>query len=78
MKTLKEKMAHIVAAVGATDGHRLVLEAYNTEIVAVRLGRLEETGPIKVSQPKRDLLQFAVNRVYEVVCILNEDGPAAE
>ena len=49
--TDKELMAEIVAKVGPAEARQLVTSAYNSEIVANRLGRLEN-NPSAMSTAK--------------------------
>ena len=66
----KELMKAIADVVGRQDAIRLVAEAYHAEIVSNRLSRME-TAPVGIKRAeKRDLLQQALERVYEVVSLV--------
>jgi hypothetical protein len=66
--TTAEMMAEIVGVMGQVEGRRLVMEAYNTEIICNRLGRLEERDKgTALTREKRDLLELAVQRTHRVV-----------
>lgn len=71
MKTLNEMKEAIVLLVGAAEARKLVLEAYNAEVLANRLGRLEVREGHQLAKPKGNLLGKAVVRVYEVVTFLD-------
>ena len=69
MKTQNEMLDEIKRNIPAEEARRLILEAYNTEIVSNRLGRLEDSESSKiVPVAKKDLLKASITRVYEVVC----------
>ena len=69
MKTQEEMMDEIKRYISAEEARRLILEAYNTEIVSNRLGRLEDAESAKIRAiAKKDLLQYSIARVHEVVC----------
>lgn len=71
MKTEQEMMAEIVAKVGPTEGRQLVMSAYNAEILANRLGRLEDQRTsIKAAKGKVNMLKLAVERVHHVVMLM--------
>lgn len=66
----KELMKAIADVVGRQEAVGLVAEAYHTEIISNRLSRME-TNPVGIKHtPKRDLLQQALERVYEVVALI--------
>lgn len=68
MNTSKEKMAVIVRVCGTAEAHRLVMDAYNAEIISNRLGRLEPPdGAVKLARPRQSLVDLAIDRVHEVV-----------
>ncbi len=69
MKTKEEMMDEIKRYVSTEEARRLILEAYNTEIVSNRLGRLEDVEMSKLRAiAKKDLLMHSIQRVHEVVC----------
>lgn len=69
--TEKEIMAQIVAKVGPTEARQLVTSAYNSEIVANRLGRLEEhKTAMATARQRTPLLKLALERVLEVVLLM--------
>jgi len=69
MKTQEEMLDEIKRYVTPEEARRLILEAYNTEILGNRLGRLEDSDSSRVAAVgKRDLLKFSIMRVHEVVC----------
>ncbi|MCF3651052.1 hypothetical protein [Synoicihabitans lomoniglobus] len=70
--TAKEMMAEITAQIGPIEARKLVLDAYNAEIVSNRLGRLEHQGQTRppLVRAKRDLLELAVERVHQVVSLM--------
>jgi hypothetical protein len=66
----KELMKAIADVVGRQEAIRLVAESYHAEIVSNRLSRME-TSPIGIKRAeKKDLLQQALERVYEVVALV--------
>jgi transcriptional regulator CtsR len=69
MKTQNEMLDEIKHYISAEEARKLILEAYNAEIVSNRLGRLEDAEISKiVAIAKRDLLRASIARVHEVVC----------
>jgi hypothetical protein len=65
--TKKDLMKRISDAVGPQEAVRLVTDAYNSEILANRMSRMEtEPSGIRRTE-KRDLLQQALERVIAVV-----------
>ena len=62
----KEVMREIVAKVGRERAIDLVMQSYNTELVATRLKRLEEGLPGIGAFKRRDHLEDALTRVLEV------------
>lgn len=63
-------MKRIVANVGHLEAIRLVSEAYNAEILANRMGRMETASTLKRSETK-DLLRLALERVTAVCELAN-------
>lgn len=69
--TDKEMMAQIVAEVGPAEARQLVTSAYNSEIVANRLGRLEgNKTAMATAKSRTPLLRLALQRVLEVVKLM--------
>ena len=66
--TKKELMQQIVACVGQTEAIRLVSDAYSAEVLATRIGRIEEGSQnfIKQARPPSDLMQLALERVLTI------------
>ncbi|MBX3749414.1 MAG: hypothetical protein KF897_04940 [Opitutaceae bacterium] len=64
----KELMQQIVAYVGPTEAIRLVSDAYSAEVLATRIGRIEEGSQnfIKQARPPLDLMQLALERVLQI------------
>ena len=64
-------MAEIMRVAGVDEARRLVLQAYNTEIIANRLGRIENAGARSKLGPssKTPMINLAIERVYEVVTL---------
>ncbi len=71
MKTQAELIDEIKRYVEPAEARRMILAAYDAEIISNRLGRLEEVeaSHLKVAT-KKDLLKLAVMRVHEVVCVV--------
>ena len=61
-----EIMREIIAKVGKEKAIDLVMQSYNTELLATRLKRLEEGLPGIGAFTRRDHLQDAMTRVLEV------------
>lgn len=59
-------MKEIVAKVGKEKAIDLVMQSYNTELIATRLRRLEEGVPGIGAYKRRDHLADALVRVVEV------------
>lgn len=59
-------MKEIVAKVGKEKAIDLVMQSYNTELIATRLRRLEEGVPGIGAYKRRDHLADALMRVVEV------------
>jgi hypothetical protein len=68
--TEKELMAAIMAKVGPAESRQLVVSAYNSEILANRLGRLETSTAIATAKNRTPLLTLALQRVYQVVQLM--------
>jgi hypothetical protein len=63
----RDLMQRIIAHLGKEQAVRLVNEAYNAEILANRLGRMEANPPLSQRTPSaKDLLRLALERVLEV------------
>lgn len=64
----KELMHQIVAYVGPAEAIRLVSDAYSAEVLATRIGRIEEGSQnfIKQARPPSDLMQLALERVLTI------------
>ncbi len=62
----KDVMREIIAKVGRERAIDLVMQSYNTELVATRLKRLEEGVPGIGAFKRRDHLEDALIRVMEV------------
>jgi hypothetical protein len=64
----KEVMQRIVACVGPTEAIRLVSDAYSAEVLATRIGRIEEGSQnfIKQARAPLDLMQMALDRVLTI------------
>ena len=67
--TEKEMMAEIVAKVGPSEARQLVMASYNSEIVANRLGRLEDQN-MATAKDRTSLIRLALERVHEVVMLM--------
>jgi len=61
-----EAMKEIIAKVGKEKAIDLVMHSYNTELLATRLRRLEESLPGIGAFTRRDHLADAMQRVVEV------------
>ena len=61
-----DAMKEIIAKVGKEKAIDLVMQSYNTELVATRLRRLEEGRPGIGAYTRRDHLADALQRVVEV------------
>jgi hypothetical protein len=59
-------MKDIIAKVGKEKAIDLVMQSYNTELLATRLRRLEEGMPGIGAYTRRDHLADALKRVVEV------------
>ena len=69
--TEQEMTAQIVAKVGPAEARQLVTSAYNFEIVANRLGRLENNpSAMATAKDRSSLLKLAPRRVLEVVSLM--------
>jgi len=70
MKHDAEMMADIVTRVGDPQARQMVLNAYNTEILSNRLGRLEhaQTGA-HLPKAAMNIMRLALVRVHEVVML---------
>jgi hypothetical protein len=72
MATIKKEynksdaMKEIIAKVGKEKAIDLVMQSYNTELLATRLRRLEEGMPGIGAYTRRDHLADALKRVVEV------------
>ncbi|MBK8859143.1 MAG: hypothetical protein IPN11_16155 [Opitutaceae bacterium] len=66
--TKKELMQQIVACVGPNEAIRLVSDAYSAEVLATRIGRIEEGSHnfIKQARAPLDLMQMALERVHSI------------
>ena len=62
----KDVMREIIAKVGKERAIDLVIQSYNTELLATRLKRLEEGLPGIGAFKRRDHLEDAMARVLEV------------
>lgn len=64
----KELMQQIVAYVGPGEAIRLVSDAYSAEVLATRIGRIEEGSQnfIKQARAPIDLMQLALERVLQI------------
>lgn len=64
----KELMQQIVSYVGPAEAIRLVSDAYSAEVLATRIGRIEEGSQnfIKQARPPLDLMQLALERVLSI------------
>jgi len=70
MKSDAEMMADIVKRVGDAQARQMVINAYNTEIISNRLGRLEHAqAGGHLAKTKSNMLSLALERVYEVVML---------
>lgn len=68
----RDIMQRLVAHLGKEKAIRLVNEAYNAEILANRLGRMETKPPLsKMTPSSKDLLRLALERVLEVCELAN-------
>ena len=61
-----DAMKEIIAKVGKEKAIDLVMQSYNTELLATRLRRLEESLPGIGAFTRRDHLSDALQRVVEV------------
>jgi hypothetical protein len=61
-----DAMKEIIAKVGKEKAIDLVIQSYNTELLATRLRRLEENLPGIGAYTRRDHLADALQRVVEV------------
>ena len=61
-----DAMKEIIAKVGKEKAIDLVMQSYNTELLATRLRRLEENLPGIGAFTRRDHLSDALQRVVEV------------
>ena len=61
-----DAMKEIIAKVGKEKAIDLVMQSYNTELLATRLRRLEENLPGIGAYTRRDHLSDALQRVVEV------------
>ena len=61
-----DAMKEIIAKVGKEKAIDLVVQSYNTELLATRLRRLEENLPGIGAYTRRDHLADALQRVVEV------------
>jgi len=61
-----DAMKEIIAKVGKEKAIDLVMQSYNTELLATRLRRLEESTPGIGAYMRRDHLADALQRVVEV------------
>jgi len=68
-----EIMREIIAKVGKEKAIDLVMQSYNTELLATRLKRLEEGLPGIGAFTRRDHLQDALTRVLEVCELVRSD-----
>jgi len=68
-----EIMRDIIAKVGKERAIDLVMQSYNTELLATRLKRLEEGTPGIGAYTRRDHLQDALARVQEVCELVRAD-----
>jgi hypothetical protein len=68
--TEKEMMATIVAKVGPAEARQLVMSSYNSEILANRLGRLENSTAMATAKDRTPLLNLAIQRVHDVVTLI--------
>ena len=63
----KEMLKKIIAKVGREMALKLVMDAYNTELLSTMLNRMEEGRSKMIGQYKRrDHLEDALRRVLEV------------
>ena len=67
----KEMLDQIVKMIGATEARSLIMGAYNTEIMSNRIGRMEGKTGIAERFEKKDLLGFAITRVFELVTLMD-------
>ncbi len=68
--TKKEMMRKISEVVGPLEATKLVVEAYNSEILSNRMSRMETAPSAMPNTGKKDLLQKALERVIEVIDLL--------
>ncbi|HWA24705.1 MAG TPA: hypothetical protein VG734_03445 [Lacunisphaera sp.] len=68
-----EIMRDIIAKVGKERAIDLVMQSYNTELLATRLKRLEDGTPGIGAYTRRDHLQDALARVLEVCELVRAD-----
>ena len=68
-----EIMRDIIAKVGKERAIDLVMQSYNTELLATRLKRLEDGTPGIGAFTRRDHLQDALIRVQEVCELVRAD-----
>lgn len=66
--TQKELMQKIVACVGEKEAIKLVSDAFSAEILANRMGRLENMGKplLRKKRSAVDLMQLALERVWQI------------
>ncbi len=69
-KEKQELMAKIVAKLGQEKALEVVMAAYNTELLANRLGRMEATTGLQGMRTSKDLLLIALQRTSEVLAIM--------
>ena len=64
----KELMQKIVGYVGPAAAIKLVSDAYSAEVLATRIGRIEEGSQnfIKQARAPLDLMQLALERVLTI------------
>lgn len=72
-QTKNEIMRDIIAKVGKERAIDLVMQSYNTELLATRLKRLEDGTPGIGAYTRRDHLQDALARVQEVCELVRAD-----
>ena len=60
-----------MAKVGPSEARQLVMASYNSEIVANRLGRLEDQNKaMATAKDRTSLIRLALERVHEVVMLM--------
>lgn len=63
-------MSDISTRVGDAQARQMVLQAYNTEIISNRLGRIEHaTAHTHLTKSKTNMMRLALERVHEVVML---------